>query len=494
VNALAAKVAGVRVASSNGMVGSSTAIFIRGFTTFTGSNQPLFVVDGVPIDNGGGSNALQNGVSNSNRAIDINQEDIENLSVLKGPAAAALYGSRAANGAILITTKKGKTGQKTSVEFNTSYNVVEVNRLPDYQNMYAQGSAGVYNPINNLSWGPKIAGQAVTNAFGKPENLTAYPNNVSDIFQQGFNMQNNVSFQGGTDKSAFRFSYGNLQEKGILSSNSLDRNNFTLNANSQVSEKLSASVSAQYITSVSERSQIGNQLSNPFFRSWFMPRNYDLSGIPFEDPATGNQVFFDNTDNPYWTLKNNTFNDELDRVIGNISLKYYLKPWLAVNYRLGVDASSYGTVGYDQIGARGGANTAAGGTGGIANSSLAQRDMNSYFQIIGNKKITDDLKLDFNIGNEVVESRSTYISTTGKNLAIRDLKNISNASVITAFNQIATRRLVGVFGEFNLGYKGFATVSFTGRNDYSSTFGAGQNSYFYPSIAGSFIAIIRKLC
>ncbi len=115
VNALAAKVAGVRIASSNGMVGSSTAIFIRGFTTFTGSNQPLFVVDGVPIDNGGGTNALQNGVSNSNRAIDINQEDIENLSILKGPAAAALYGSRAANGAILITTKKGKTGHKNSV-------------------------------------------------------------------------------------------------------------------------------------------------------------------------------------------------------------------------------------------------------------------------------------------------------------------------------------------------------------------------------------------
>ncbi len=489
VNALAAKVAGVRIASSNGMVGSSTAIFIRGFTTFTGSNQPLFVVDGVPIDNGGGSNALQNGVSNSNRAIDINQEDIENMSILKGPAAAALYGSRAANGAILITTKKGKTGQKNSVVFNSSYNIVEVNRTPDYQNEYAQGSVGGrYNPISNLSWGPKIAGQAVTNAFGKQENLTAYPNNVTDIFQKGINMQNNLSFQGGTDKSAFRFSYGNLQETGILSSNSLNRNNFTLNANSQVSEKLSASVSAQYITSVSERSQIGNQLSNPFFRSWFMPRNYDLTGIPFEDPATGNQIFFDNTDNPYWTLKNNTFNDELDRVIGNIALKYYLKPWLAVNYRLGVDASAYGTVGYDQIGARGGANTSAGGTGGIANSSLTSRDMNSYFQIIGNKNITDDLKLDFNIGNEIVESRSTYMSTTGRNLAIRDLKNISNASVVTAFNQTANRRLVGVFGEFNFSYKGYANLSFTGRNDYSSTFGAGQNSYFYPSIAGSFIA------
>lgn len=488
VNALAAKVPGVRIASSNGMVGSSTAIFIRGFTTFTGSNQPLFVVDGVPIDNGGGSNALQNGVSNSNRAIDINQEDIENISILKGPAAAALYGSRAANGAILITTKKGKTGEKSSVIFNSSLNLVEVNRLPEYQNTYAQGAGGTYNPISNLSWGPQINGQTVTNSFGKPEVLTAYPDNVSDIFQKGNNIQNNVSFQGGTDKSTFRFSYGNLQEKGMLSNNALNRNNFSLNANSQVSEKLTAGVSAQYITAVSEKSQIGNQLSNPFFRSWFMPRNYDLTGIPFEDPATGNQIFFDNTDNPYWTLKNNTFNDELDRVIANVSLKYDIKPWLALNYRLGVDASSYGTIGYDQIGARGGANTAAGGTGGIANSSQSQRDINSYIQLIGNKNITKDLKLDFNIGNEIVESRSTYTSTTGKNLAIRDLKNISNAAVVTAFNSIATRRLVGLFGEFNFGYKGFANISFTGRNDYSSTFGAGKNSYFYPSVAGSFIA------
>ena len=488
VNALAGKVAGVRVASSNGMVGSSSAIFIRGFTTFTGSNQPLFVIDGVPIDNGGGTNALQTGVSNSNRAVDINQEDIENVSILKGPAAAALYGSRAANGAILITTKKGKAGEKSSVVYSSSFNVVEVNKLPDYQNEYAQGAGGNFNPISNLSWGPRIAGQTVTNAFGVPETLTAYPDNVSDIFQTGNNIQNNLSFQGGNEKSSFRLSYGNLQEKGILANNALKRNNFTLNTTSKLTDKLTAGVSAQYITSISERSQIGNQLSNPFFRSWFMPRNYDLTGIPFENPATGAQNFFDNTDNPYWTLKNNTFDDELDRVIGNVNLKYDVTSWMSINYRLGVDASSYNTLGYDQIGARGQGNTVAGGLGGIANSSASQRDLNSYFQITGSRNITKDLKLDFNIGNEIVENRSTFNSTIGRNLAIRDLKNISNAAVVTASNSIANRRLVGFFGEFNFSYKGYANLSFTGRNDYSSTFGAEQNSYFYPSIAGSFIA------
>ena len=487
VNALAGKVAGVRVSSSNGQVGSSSGIFIRGFTTFTGSNQPLFVVDGVPIDNGGGFNALQTGVSNSNRAIDINQDDIETMSILKGPAAAALYGSRAANGAILITTKKGKTGTKNSVEFNSSLNLVEVNRFPEYQNIYGQGSLGVFNPGSILSWGPEIKGQSVTNFRGETETLTAYPNNVSDVFRQGSNIQNNLSFQGGTDKSTYRLSYGNLQEKGFLESNELKRNNFTVNASSQVAEKFLVGVSAQYILSNSERSQIGNQLSNPFFRGYFLPRSFDLGNYPIENPD-GSQVYFDVTDNPLWTLRNNTYDDVVNRIIGNATFKYDVLPWMSLNYRLGVDSYSFNAVGYDQIGARGQANTVAGGTGGILNIAQNSRDINSYFQVIGSRNLTKDLKLDFNIGNEIVESNFTNTSTTGKQLSIRNLKNISNAAVVTAGNSIAQSRLIGLFGELTLGYKGFANLSFTGRNDFSSTFGADNNSYFYPSVAGSFIA------
>ena len=487
VNALAGKVAGVRVSSSNGMVGSSSGIFIRGFTTFTGSNQPLFVVDGVPIDNGGGANALQTGVSNSNRAIDINQDDIETMSILKGPAAAALYGSRAANGAILITTKKGKTGTKNSVEFNSSLNLVDVNRLPDYQNIYGQGTLGNFGAGQILSWGPEIKGQTVTNFRGLPETLTAYPENVSSIFKQGSNIQNNLSFQGGTDKSTYRLSYGNLQEKGFLASNELNRNNFTVNATSQVAKKFLVGVSAQYILSNSQRTQTGNQLSNPFFRGYFLPRSYDLNNYPLENPD-GSQLYFDVTDNPLWTIKNNTYDDVVNRIIGNATFKYDVLPWMSINYRIGVDSYSFSAIGYDQIGARGQGNTIAGGTGGILNTAQNSRDINSYFQLIGSRNITKDLKLDFNIGNEIVESNFNSTQTTGKQLAIRDLKNISNAAVVTANNGRSQSRLVGLFGELTLGYKGFANLSFTGRNDYSSTFGAANNSYFYPSVAGSFIA------
>ena len=486
VNALAGKVAGVKVSSSNGMVGSSSGIFIRGNTTFTGSNQPLFVVDGVPIDNGGGGNALQTGVSNSNRAIDINQEDIENVSILKGPAAAALYGSRAASGAIIITTKKGVAGQKNRVQISSSYNLAEVNRFPEWQNEYAQGSLGNFNPVGNLSWGPRITGQTVTDFRGQPEVLTAFPNNIEDIFKQGSNIQNNLSFTGSGANSSFRLSYGNTSERGILSNNKLGRHNFTFAGQNAITSKFTAGLNAQYINSASDRTQIGNQLSNPFFRGWFLPRNVNLSGLPFED-ANGNQVYFDNTDNPYWTLKNNTYHDEVNRVIGSVNFKYEFLPWLSANYRLGADTYNFVAKGYDQIGARGQANTAAQGTGGIFDQGFLSRDINSTFTLSGRKQLNDNFNVSFNVGNEIIQNLSKDVTTTGKQLAIRDLKNISNASVITASANSSLRRLVGFYADATVGYKDFVTLNVLGRNDFSSTFGAANNSYFYPAAALSFI-------
>ncbi len=347
-NALAGKVAGVRVSGAGGSF-TGSSIVIRGNTTFTGSNQPLFVIDGVPFDNGGGAQPLQNGAPNSNRAIDINQDEIESMSVLKGPSAAALYGSRASNGVILITTKKGRAKSKNSINITSTYGQEKVNRLPDYQNSYAQGSLGVYNPTGvSQSWGPLITGQTVTNAFGKSEILTAYPDNVKDIFRTGENLQNNVSFSGGTDKNTFRFSYGNLVNTGILDNNRLVRNNLSVNAGSKITEKLSISVSANYVNNVSKRSQQGNQLSNPLFRAYFMPRSYDLTGTPFENPD-GSQNFYNNSieDNPYWTIKNNRFNDEINRFYGYAAINYKINPSLQFDYKMGADLFStfnHGTI------------------------------------------------------------------------------------------------------------------------------------------------------
>ncbi len=509
VNALTGKVAGVRISGSNGMVGSSSAIFIRGFTTFTGSNQPLFVVDGIPINNGGGANATQTGVSSSNRAIDLNQDDIESVSILKGPAAAVLYGSRAAAGAILITTKKGKAGanRKNTVSYTGSYNVAEVNRFPDYQNEYAQGTsltpAGVPQaPVfqanaDQSNWGPRIAGQTVPSAysaadralFGLPdeETLTAYPDNVRDVFRRGSNMQHTVAFQGAGDKTNYYFSYNILNESGVLQNNELTRHTFTANASSQLTTKLNVGTNITYVNNTSSRSQIGNQLSNPFFRGWFTPRNIDLRNAPSQRPD-GSQVFFNNnTDNPFWSLSNNKYNDEVNRIIGNVNLSYDILDWLNVNYRIGTDAYTLNIKTVDAIGARGQANHAVQGVGAIGDRHIYNQETSSYLNLRASRKFTEDFGATLLVGNETNIRTNTDNLLVGNTLVTRGYDNMRNATNFVPTNDITRRRLVGVYADLQLNYKEWAFLGFTGRNDWSSTFNPDKRSYFYPSVTGSLV-------
>ncbi len=486
-NALSGKIAGVRVSGSGGSFAGSS-IIIRGYNTFTGSNQPLIVIDGIPIDNSGGGNSLQVGPTNSNRAIDINQEDIETISVLKGPSAAALYGSRAANGVILITSKKGRAGQKNNVQFSSSYQIEQVNRYPDYQNTYAQGLGGNYIYNTSSSWGPEIKGQTVnaynplTDLADRPEVLQAYPNNVRDIFQNGSNWQNNISFSGGSEKNTFRLSYGYLRNEGILHNNLLNRHNITFNTSSRVSNRLTASLSGTYTNNFSKRTQQGNQLSNPLFRGWFTPRSYNLTGLSYED-ALGNQRYPMGEDNPYWTIKNNRFNDEINRLFGSIGFNLKLTSWLQADYKLGTDQFSTFRHGYDQIGARGQANTNAGGAGAVSETRNQFRSFNSNFYFTANKSFGN-----FNMvaiaGNEVSQSFNRTATSTGRGLIIRNFDQINNTTTIATPSVGSTKfRLVGVYGDLTLGYKSIASVDATVRSDYSSTFKLDRNNYVYPSVS-----------
>ncbi len=519
VNALSGKVAGVRINASNGMVGSSSAIFIRGFTTFTQSNQPLFVVDGIPIDNGGGGNALQTGVSNSNRAIDINQDDIENITVLKGPAAAVLYGSRAASGAVIITTKKGgSVNGRNVVNYSVSYNFDNVNRYPDMQNEYGQGTAGIYNPIAIASWGPRFGSSTIpctpvtagvpstcnSSAIPLAPSVTAalaeqglpttgvyqaVPDNVRDLFKTGHNVQNNLSVSGAHNSGNYTISYGNLNQTGILDANELTRHNLRANSIFQLTDKLSASVSAQHIVSNSQRSQIGNQLSNPLFRAWFLPRNYDIKNMPYTNLAGAN-VYFDGVDNPFWTLKNNLWYDEVYRTIGNVGLDYSINDWISLSYKVGTDFYTQTIEAYDQIGNTGGANTGAatGPNGGILNQTNTSQDFYSYLNLTANRNLTEDIKVSLLLGNEVAQLRGKSNQVIGRVLTVRDYYNISNASSYSPSSSFSQTRLIGLYGDMAISYKDFLTVNLTGRNDWSSTFAAENRSYFYPSVAVSFVA------
>lgn len=491
-NSLVGKVAGIRTTGSGGSF-TGSSIIVRGFTTFLGSNQPLFVVDGIPIDNSGGGTPLQSGSSLSNRAIDINQEDIESISVLKGAGATTLYGSRGAAGVVLITTKKGKKKQKNSINYNVNYAFQDVNRLPDYQNTYGQGIAGNFNPTAISSWGPKMDGrrvplpsQYVNAGVGDSVAFVAYPNNVKDLFQRGTNMQHNLSFQGGTEKSTYRLSVGYLDDQGVLENNRLKRYNVALNSSHDITDKLTAGLNVTYSSNSSQRTLQGNQLSNPLFRSWFTPRSWNLSGLPYED-ANKNQLHYDPAvDNPYWTIKNNLNDDNIDRVIGNVNLRYKLNSWINAEYKLGVDNFSYFRSAYDQIGIRGGGSTQNGPTGGIREFREIVRNINSFFSITGQKSITKDLEMIFLLGQETVSDRRHNSDVIGRNLIVRDFRNLNaNTTAYNPFYEILQRRIIGVLGNLTTVYKNMATLDLAIRNDWNSTLPKDANSYLYYSAAVS---------
>lgn len=495
-NALAGKIPGVKISGSGGSF-TGSSIIIRGVTTFTGSNQPLFVIDGIPFDNSGGGTPLQTGPSVSNRAIDINQEDIENITVLKGPSAAALYGSRASNGVILINTKKGKYNQKGTVELSTSYGIESVNRFPSYQNSYAQGNNGTYLSNSQTSWGPLITGQTVTNAFGKQEVLQAYPNNVKDMFKNGQNLQTNISFSGGSDKNAFRFSYGFTDNTGVLDNNKLLRHNLGINTISKISNKLTVSVSGNYSNNSSIRTQQGNQLSNPLFRGWLTPRSYDLTGLPFEN-AAGDQLYPLGEDNPYWTIKENRFKDEINRFFGNVAINFKFNNWLQFDYKVGADVYSTFRHAYDQIGMRGQGNVAntapntnpftgvgpAGSAGGVLEVRNQYRSLNSNGYFTANKRF-GDFSLTAVVGNEISQVYSNFDQTLGYGVVVRDFEQLKNTTSYQPSNGSSKVRLIGLFGDFTAAYKSIASVNLTLRNDWSSTFKTGNNSYLYNAVAAS---------
>lgn len=495
-NALSAKVAGLRVSGAGGSFASSS-IIVRGFTSFTGSNQPLFVVDGVSIDNGGGGSALQNGVTNSSRAIDINQDDIESVSVLKGAAATSLYGSRAANGVVLITTKTGKTKQKQSISYNMSYANQQVNRLPDYQNEYGMGNNGIYPAtapyVSIASWGPKIDGRTVQlpasyRGLGGPGDTTmtlqAFPNNVKDLFRKGANVQHNLSFQGGKDKYAYRLSLGYLDDQWILDANRLKRYNLGFNGSSEIAKGLTASVSVNYSLNKSVRSPQGNQLANPLFRTWFTPRSWDLTNRPWAHPVTGNNLEYSGqVDNPRWTIANNLYDDQVDRVFGNFNLRYQFNDWLSASVKAGADNFTYSASLYDQVGSTGGAGTSAGGIGAIRDIRTVSRIINTTALLTAQKKF-GDVDLTFVLGNEVLDQFSNFSQITGYGVVVRNFRNL-NANT-TTFQPSLNKwqyRLIGNFANFTAAYKNWGSIDLAVRNDQNSILPQANNSYTYYSVA-----------
>lgn len=516
VNALNSKVAGVTVVSSSGSPGSSANIRIRGSVSVNGSNSPLFVVDGVPIDNSESGNGTA-GVDQSNRAIDVNPNDIESVSVLKGAAATALYGIRAANGAVIITTKSGKAG-KPRVTVSASYTVDRVNKVPGRQSTYAQGRP-TFDPITGeplgptyrdpytfegFSWGPAIADLEYDGATDYPfdvngalvpagtgNGVAANAYDPYDFFVDGATLDLNASVSGGNGKTTYYLSAGRLTSTGVVPLATFNRNTFKVKAGTQVTKKLSAEMSANFINSGGFRIQRGSNLDGIMLGLLRTTPSFDNgnAGAGSADPtdkaafelANGDQrsYRYGVYDNPYWTINKNPFTDDVNRVIGYAMLKYEATDWLSFSYKLGTDFYTDRRNGAFDI-------NPGWSVGEVYNSFRSSNDLNSDFLIQVNKNFGSKINFNSTIGHNYYTSTVITQSSSGTTLAAPDFYHISNATDIQAAESVGQRELVGVFGTMNLSYSNYLFLNVSARNDWSSTLGANSNSIFYPAASLGF--------
>ena len=501
LNDLQGKVAGVQISNSSGGVGSSTRIVFRGGTSITGNNQALIVMDGVPIDNSqldAGDN-LNNQVDAGNRGNDINPDDIESITVLKGPAAAALYGSRASNGALIITTKSGKlrNGKKTEIIVSSSYNIESVLRLPEFQNSYGQGGQFEPDSRENFSWGPKFDGTVKPwgQQVGDSQRVKPYvglPNNVREFFDIGSVWTNSVSLAHSEDKTSYFMSFSNVDQKGVMPGTQYKRTSVRLTGTAELTPKIYSSASINYIRSNGDLSTQG-QGASPYDQILQTPRDISLLELKdyhnkFNDLAGFYGAY---TVNPWYFLGEDSYTSTVDRLLGNIQVGYKPWSWLDINYRLGTDVSfdkRRQIVSKRTVNDPDNQNFPNNFKGKYEETAFNIRELNSDLMVTFKKNLTDNLKLSVLVGHNVREQSFSSQISTANALVIPNLYNLSNADgPPTTTNAQSLRRLIGVYADANLAYKNFLFLGITGRNDWSSTLPQGKNSFFYPSVNASLV-------
>jgi len=517
--ALQGKVSGVEVAPSSGMPGASAKITIRGARSFTGDNSPLYVVDGMPISSASDV-STGNSVSGSdfaNRGVDIDPNDIESINILKGQAASALYGMRASNGVILITTKSGKGAQKgkAQITLNSNLSIDKVSILPKLQSIYAQGTKGEFDHTSSNSWGPRIdqlandpnyggnMSNAYTDEFGMQEGKYYVPqlaaagldpwarprayNNAKDFFDVGTTLSNSINVVQGFDKGHYSFTLGNANASGIIPSTGMDRYNAKLSAEAQLSDHFKTGFFGNYVTSkITKQTGANNGIMATVYGA---PASYNLAGIPSHiqgDPYTQNN--FRNTsgfDNAYWALDNNAFTERSQRFFGNAFLQFDSKlgtdnQKLVLKYQLGTDAY---TTNYTDLWGYGHANQ----FGSIEHYAYTINELNSLATASYSWKINDDFNFDALLGNEIVNKTLKYDYAFGRNFNFPGWNHMDNASIYNASESYRRTRTFGTFGNVSLGWKNMLFLNITGRNDIVSTMPRNNRSFFYPSTSLGFI-------
>ncbi len=538
VNQLAGKVAGVTVVGSNSGIGGSARVSIRGERSVDlNKNQPLYVIDGVPV-----SNAITGASGRGNLEVDfgngagfINPDDIESMSVLKGPAASALYGSRAANGVILIKTKAGKSGKKgIGVEFNSNFTIETPLKLPEYQKVYGQGNGngGPFAFVNgggagltdgtDEGWGPAFTGQSYPQ-YNSPRTLngqvipflggdlnapagsviTATPwvadrDNLKNFLETGTTFTNNVALVGSSDRGDFRLSYTNLTQKGIVPNTDLKRNTVSISSSYNFNSKFSARTFVSYINSKSDNRpsiSYGTENIMYLFNCW-LPASVKVSDMQrlYMNGEEGKRQFswnYNYHDNPYITVNKNTNGQFYDRLIGNVLLKYDFTNWLNLQVRTATDLSN------ERREYRRGFSTQRFPFGEYREVKIVNEERNTDFLLSANRNINKDFAFTANAGGNQMRQTSRFAEDVAGQLNIPEIYSLNNSRIPLVVEQSnVAKRINSLYGSVGFSWKNKVFLDLTGRNDWSSAltlpkdlkaFGKELNSYFYSSVAASAI-------
>lgn len=490
VNSLSGKFAGVQVTGSgNGSMGSSR-IVIRGNSSISRSNEPLIVVDGVPMDNFTGSSGLTEwGSSDSGNGLsDINPDDIESISVLKGPAAAALYGTRAGNGVVMITTKNGSDKKKgLGVTWNSNVTIETPLMKPEMQNLYGQGTNGVYNPNGTLSWGPKMEGQTLTDWMGDESAYKAYDNDLGGLLRTGIATTQTLEAGYNTDAGSFRGTVSYQHIDGIVPSNYQDKWNINLRNTLKLSNRLSVDMKVNYIKNKQKNTpDVGASPTSIMSNYLMMPRNIHISDMKPVFDADGKLRRYTEEEQHY--VINTFFNPEnekvtmRDRLIGFISLNYDITDWLTLKLRHGEDV--YWGQGDSRITSKSPWNTGVQGSGSYTVWSSKTRERNSDFLVTASKdnwwksKISGSLSFG---GNMLFRQTESMTENSGK-LNVPDFFAISNGTQQSMERYLSKKAINSLYGLLQLNYGNWIFLDATARNDWSSTLPKKNRSFFYPSI------------
>lgn len=499
VNSLASKMAGVQINSSAGTAGASSYVTIRGAASILGNNQPLFVVDGLPIITGGGG-GLVDGVATSGRSIELNPEEIESISVLKGGAATALYGVQAANGAVIITTKKGSESDQLDVDFHTSVSWENPSMLPPMQDKYAQGANGNWISGSSTAWGPKIAdmsyskdpsvwtkplydvqGALVPNdsplAEGPAKAYDAY-----DYFQTGMIYNNNLSLSTGNERNKFFASIGSYNQEGIVPENTFNKINLRVNASTKLTRNLEVGGNTSYIHSNGNFIQQGSNVSGVMLGLLRTPPSFDNSaGWKLPD---GSQRTYRNGggyDNPYWVSNEIFWDESVDRFMGNFVATWFATEWFNVSYNIGTDFYNRKYQDYFPIFSR------AATSGSLGEYSNFSQVINSDLLLNFNHSFNENISVRLTLGNNLYSTYSKFVYGSATGLEIPGFVQVSNTSTQNTQTGTSEYRTAAVFGDLQFDLFRMLYVGVTGRNDWATTMPEDNLSTFYPSANVGFV-------